>query len=308
MDMKKKRIFITLVLIFIMLFTGCAKKSASTPQSTNKASYNDAARSATSGTAQSNMSASEANKSTDSNGGAAPTIVNAPEDDSRKVIYNARSSISVKDLKGAFDSITAKTISMGGYVSSSNLGQDYSEITIKIPALQFTGFISYLNTIGESREVSTSTNDITEQYTDAKSRVKNLQAQEEQLLTIMKKANTIDEILKVQNELSNVRGNIEVLQGKINMWDKLVEMSTITISLSKVKEIGGKEVKVSFISWGEIAKAISNGFNSTLNFVTRFFSGIFIILISAIPVIPFVALAAWLIIRYRKKSKKNISQ
>ena len=226
----------------------------------------------------------------------------------RKIIYNANSIINVKDIKSAYNSIVNKTQEVGGYIANSNIHDINSQITIKVPAQKLKEFLTYLDTLGDSKESSISTNDVTDQYTDTKSRVKNLKAQEEQILLIMKKAVTVDEILKIQNELSRVRGEIESYEGRINMWDKLVELSTVTVNLNKVQEIGGKEVKVAFISWNEIIKGMSNGFKGTLNFVVRFISSVFVVIISAIPVIPFIAIGVWLFIKYRKKTKKNISQ
>jgi uncharacterized protein YydD (DUF2326 family) len=135
-----------------------------------------------------------------------------------------------------------------------------------------------------------------------------LKAQEEQLLEIMKKAGTVEEILKVQDQLYAVRGEIESLEGRINMWDKLVEMSTVSISLNKITEIVGKDVSISPITWSEIAKGISNGFNATLNFIIRFFTGIFVLLVSAAPLLPFIAVGIWLVIRFIRKSKKKMNK
>lgn len=298
----KKRIFICL-LVFTMLFSGCgSKKSASntTASSGSKSSYSEDAQPGTpssgSGTNSGSSYTPAANTSTSAGG----TV-----DDSRKVIYNASSSIDVKDMNAAYNSIINKMGAFGGYVANSSINEDYSEVTVRVPAEKFNDFLTFLNTIGEKRSISTSTDDITEQYTDSQSKIRNLQAQEDQLLLIMKKANTIDEILKVQSELSNVRGQIEVLQGQINMWDKLLAMSTVTIRLNKVQEIGGKPVQPTHITWGEIGRGISNGFNATLNFMMRLLSGILIVIVSSVPVLPIIALVVWLSIRYFKKNNRN---
>jgi hypothetical protein len=219
----------------------------------------------------------------------------------RKIIQNARVILEVKDTNESYDKIEKKVISSGGYVSASDIGSNYSHITIRVPATSLGNILSFLDTVGDRKERNTSTDDITEEYTDTKARLKNLKAQEEQLLGIMKKANTIEDILKVQGELYKVRGDIEAFEGKIKMWDKLVEFSTIDITLNKAKEISGKNVKLTFISWNEIGKAMANGFKSTLNVIIRFFSTILVFIVTILPLIPFIALAVWIFIRFRKK-------
>jgi hypothetical protein len=181
-------------------------------------------------------------------------------------------------------------------------------IVVRVDKLKFEDVISGIRGLGLLVEESVKSDDVTDQYTDTESRLRNLKAQEEQLILIMKKAATVEETLKIQNELYRIRGEIEVLEGRIKMWDKLVEFSTITVTLNRVKEIGEKEVKVSIISWDEIIKGMSNGFKSVLNVIIRFFSGVLIVIVSILPLIPFAALAVWLILRYRKKSRRNINQ
>ena len=298
----RKRILIYLLACMMLLFAGCgSKKSATSTNGAVRNAYSDSTKTIapSSEVAQTSGSGTAVAASTDHN------VNTTPIDDSRKVIYNASSSIDVKDMKAAYNSIINKMGTFGGYISSSNINEDYSEVTVRIPADKFNDFLTFLNTLGEKRNISTSTDDITEQYTDSQSRIKNLKAQEDQLLLIMKKANTIDDILKVQSELSKVRGDIETLQGQINMWDKLLAMSTVSIKLNKIQDIGGKPVTPTHVTWAEIGRGISNGFNATLNFIVRLLSGILIVLISSIPVLPFIALAAWLIIRYMKKNRNN---
>lgn len=292
----KKFVIILLAVLMMLVLPSCgAKKSADKAASTSAPKMEEAG-----GRAESDFTVEKP-----AQGEASQEAVGQE----RKIIYTAFTTIDVKDLKGAYDSAISKAGEMGGYVASSSIRDAYSEITVRIPAARLDEYLKYLDTLGgESKETSVSTNDVTEQYTDTESRLRNLKAQEEQLLSIMKKAVTVEDTLKVQNELYRVRGEIESLQGKINMWDKLIEFSTVTVKLNKVLEIGGKDVKVSFISFDEIAKGMSNGFKTTLNLVIRFVSSIFVFAVSVIPLVPFIGIIAWVVIRYGKKIKNNISR
>jgi len=292
----KKAVLVVMVFMIMASFSACGSKKSASDETSGR------------GNVKQDMAVA------DSNGAAAPKAEEkskAVVDEGRKIIQNVTCVIDVKDLKGAYDSVMVKSQEIGGYVANSSIRDANSQITVRVPSAKLEDFIKFIDTLGgQNVETSRNADDVTEQYTDVISRLKNLKAQEEQLLTIMKKADTVEDTLKVQSELFRVRGDIEVLQGKINMWDKLVEFSTVVLRLNKIQEIGGKDVKVSFISLSEIAKGMSNGFKTTLNFAIRFISGIFVLLISLIPIIPFIAFIVWLVVKYRKKIKfkKNVGQ
>lgn len=306
--MKKILLFALSIIIALSLF-GCGSKSENMSQGAAPNTGKAAETRAGSGGGYSMDSSAE-------KPAAAPqvqyseTTSKVVTDTNRKIIYNASVSLDVKDVNKTYDTIDAKAKEIGGYTASSNINKENSQITVRVPAVKLDEFLKFLDTLGgENKQSNINTDDVTDQYTDTESRIRNLKAEEAQLLEIMKKAATVDETLKVQSELYRVRGEIESLQGRVNMWDKLVEMSTVSINLSKIKEIGGKDVSITFISWNEIVKGMSNGLNATVNFIVRFFSGVLILLVSILPFLPFIAVGLWFLIRYLKRSKKkNIGQ
>jgi len=301
----KKIFIIVLAVIMVTAMSSCGSKKSASQGSTGYAGAGyDAVAPAAAPEERAKEERGMAYDSTDSKAVEAQNAV----DEGRKIIYTASSVIDVKDLNGAHDSIINKTREMGGYVANSSIRDMNSQITVRIPASKLESFLEFLDTLGgDVKETSISSDDITDQYTDVDSRIRNLKAQETQLIEIMKKAQTVEDTLKIQSELFRVRGEIESLEGRINMWDKLIEYSTVNISLRKVQEIGQKDVKISTISFNEIINGMSNGFKTTLNFVIRFISGFFIVLISLLPITPFIALAAWIVIKIRKKRNKDIT-
>jgi len=84
---------------------------------------------------------------------------------------------------------------------------------------------------------------VTEEYTDLEARLTNYQAEEAQYVAIMERANSVEEILKVTQSLSNVRYQIERIQGQLNYYDNRVDYSTISVSLNEdesVSNVAGK--------------------------------------------------------------------
>jgi PKD repeat protein len=82
---------------------------------------------------------------------------------------------------------------------------------------------------------NTSAQDVTEEYTDLNSTLTNLQATEAQLLEIMKKAVTVDDILAVQNQLTNIQGQIETTKGRMKYLEQTSATSLISVSLTQSK-------------------------------------------------------------------------
>jgi len=78
--------------------------------------------------------------------------------------------------------------------------------------------------------------DVTEEYTDLESRLRNLEATEGQLLEIMKRAGKIPEVLEVQRELTKNRDQIEITKGRMKYLKESAAMSTITVSIATEEE------------------------------------------------------------------------
>ena len=129
---------------------------------------------------------------------------------------------------------------MQGFVVSSNQWKDngalLGTITIRVPADQFDNAMSTLRGMAdEVTSENTSAQDVTQQYTDLNAQLTNLQATEAQLLDIMKKAVTVDDILAVQSQLTNTEGQIESIKGQIQYLQQTSATSLISVSLTQSK-------------------------------------------------------------------------
>jgi hypothetical protein len=74
---------------------------------------------------------------------------------------------------------------------------------------------------------------VTEEYVDLQASLENLEATEQQLLVIMEKANTVEDILDVQKELTQVRGEIERTKGRMQYLEQTSSTSLIQVSLQQ---------------------------------------------------------------------------
>jgi hypothetical protein len=123
-----------------------------------------------------------------------------------------------------------------GYVTGSESRQegDYTvgTMTVQVPAAQFDGAISQLRSLGiKVLNENVTSSDVTEEFTDLNSQLRNLHATESRLLDLMQRAEQISDIMALDRELRGIQGEIERIQGRLNFLGKRAEMSTITISL-----------------------------------------------------------------------------
>jgi hypothetical protein len=162
----------------------------------------------------------------------------------RKIVKNGYMTLEVNDITEALTGVAAIAKELNGYVVSSNKSgyQDvtYGEISIRVPSDRFDEAFDKLRKLAVNvPNESTNSQDVTEQYTDLQAQLRNLEATEAQYLEILKKADKVEDILAVQRELSNVRGQIEQVKGRIQYIERTSDMALINVTLQKVKPIGG---------------------------------------------------------------------
>jgi hypothetical protein len=160
----------------------------------------------------------------------------------RLVIKNANLTIVVADPGKSLDAISQMADEMGGFVVTANLSHSqmssgaevpHGSITIRIPAEKLNDAIARIE--AESNQPPQNKNiesqDVTSDYIDLQSRLKNLEDAEQQLRKIMDNAFSTDDVLSVYNRLVQVREEIEVLKGKIQYYEEAASLSAISVNL-----------------------------------------------------------------------------
>lgn len=166
----------------------------------------------------------------------------------RIVIKNASLSIVVKEPNKTMDAIGKMAEEMGGFIVSANLYQTNlgsgvevprASITIRVPAEQLDEAIGRIETESdhpvESKTIDSQ--DVTSEYVDLQSRLRNLEAAEAQLAEIMDEAYETEDVLSVYNELVRVQEQIEVIKGQIKYYDESARFSSISVEIIHEGEI-----------------------------------------------------------------------
>jgi len=161
---------------------------------------------------------------------------------SRLVIKTGELNIVVKNVVENAKKIIQYAQKKGGWVIQSNI-QEVEElpranVTVRVPVEDFDEAMTYIRGLATKVNYEKSEGqDVTEEYVDLQSRLRNLEATEKQFLEIMKKAKTIEEILRVQSEISKIRGQIEQTKGRMLYLKRSAKMATITANLALSEEL-----------------------------------------------------------------------
>jgi len=178
-----------------------------------------------------------------SQAGSPPLVAPAPAEGGgeslvidRMIVRRAQMSLVVSDVPAALEQISSLAGGADGYVVSSQRWQEDERmagvITIRVPAGDFDNIMAALRGLAiEVTSEETSSQDVTEEYTDLNSKLKNLEATEEQLLRLMEKAEDMEDILNIQRELSRTRGEIEQVKGRMQYLERTSATSLISVQL-----------------------------------------------------------------------------
>ncbi|MFL7814003.1 MAG: DUF4349 domain-containing protein [Anaerolineales bacterium] len=157
----------------------------------------------------------------------------------RMVIKDASLSIVVEDPGATMQAITSLAEDLGGYVVTSNLYRTQTEgglevpqanITLRVPADKLDQALEVIKSgAGQVLSENVSGQDVTQEYTDLDSRLRNLERAEAQLADIMEQARQTDDVLTVYNRLVEVREQIEVIKGQMLYYERSAAMSSISV-------------------------------------------------------------------------------
>jgi len=221
----------------------------------------------------------------------------------RLVIKTADLSLQVDSARDAEVALRALVGQLGGYVvKAETSGTDESmssRVTFRVPADRFDQALSGVQ--GLAKKVLARTvggDDVTEEFVDLESRLRNLEATRDRLQSFLDKATNVEDALKVNQSLSDLQGQIEQIKGRKQYLQQSAALSTISVSLSPVPAIAPIMAEE---GWQPLGVA-----RDALRGLVRFGQGLATLAIVALvwaPVwLPFVLLGWWLRRRLRGRN------
>ena len=217
--------------------------------------------------------------------------------ESRKVIRSAELTLQIDNPKDGQARITSIAQSHGGYVVTSEFkagtGKTDENVTIVIRVIadKFVDAIDEIRRVGgRVTQEKLSGQDVTEEYIDLEARIRAKRALEAQFLEIMKQARKVEDALEVQRQLTDVRTEIERLEGRRRFLENKSQLATITVTLQTTAPL----VATTGSGFGqELKQAFGDGVDTAIDIVL----GVIKLVIVLIPVALFVLLPAWVVLR-----------
>jgi hypothetical protein len=160
----------------------------------------------------------------------------SPRRVNRMIIKDAELKLLVEDTEVGIDRVTQVAIDAFGYVLSMRTWYKddfkYATVTIGVPSEEYETALRRVRAIAlRVLDESASGTDVTDMYVDLQSRLRNLEATEITIRSFLEKADTVEESLRVNKELSEITEQIEEIKGKMNYLRDRAAYSTITVSL-----------------------------------------------------------------------------
>src|SRR4029453_14532272 len=162
-----------------------------------------------------------------------------PELANRKLIRNATVEVEIVSFDNAVQKITAFASEEHGYVATTDSekqanGKLRGQVVVKVLPENLDRFLQNIRSLGELKNQTLGTEDVTKAYFDTDARLKNARVMEQRLIDMLKaKTGKVSDLLQVEKELGRVREKIEKMQGELKYWDSQVQFATVTISLAE---------------------------------------------------------------------------
>lgn len=195
------------------------------------------------------------------------TAENQPLQEGRKLIETVRLEVETREFDQMMSALETRIQELGGYVESRETynGSSYSEynssrsadLTIRIPNQELAGFLDTVAEVGNIVRRYDHVDDVTLTYVDMESRRDVLRTEQSRLMEFMDKAETVEEIISIEERLSEVRYQLESMESQLRTIDNQVDYSTVEINISEVQELTPMEEP-------SVWKRISEGFGESL--------------------------------------------
>lgn len=163
----------------------------------------------------------------------------------QKIVYTATMKLETTEYDKAHASLKELIETHHGFISSENESQaSYKStakvlnITVRVPAEEYEAFVAEAGDVATMTSFSSKADNVTRQYSETQSIISSLEVQEKRLLELEAQAANVDELLDIEDRLQEVRSDLMIQRNSLSKLDTDISYSTITITLSDVKESG----------------------------------------------------------------------
>lgn len=189
----------------------------------------------------------------------------------RKLIKTVDMEVETKEFDGLLATIASTVQDLGGYIQNQNTynGSVYSyyrsaksaSLVIRIPKDNLEAFLGKVSDVGNVTRYSDNVEDVTLAYVDLESHRNALRTEQNRLLELLEKAESLEDILTIESRLSDLRYQLEGMESRLRTYDNQVEYSTVSMDISEVQELTPVEEQTDL-------ERIAEGFMESLRDIT----------------------------------------
>ncbi len=232
--------------------------------------------------------------------------------DNRKLIKKYFINAETKEFDTTLDTIYAKINELGGYIENSEISGNsynydrsrYADLVIRIPADKMTVFVDKVKEAGNVTNYSEEVTDITLDYVDTQSHIEALEVERDTLMEMLEQSGDLETLLTIQNELTNVRYELEFYESAIRTYDQQVSFGTITLYLQEVIEITEQIGEETFFE--ELSRKFADSVEAMVDMVKNLVIALVCILPFLLPVAIILAIIIAVVMIFDKRRRKKI--
>ena len=242
------------------------------------------------------------------------SVSNQPDNSlSEKIIYRVYSDIETIDFDNALKKVTELMSTFGAFFEDTKTdGKSYRQThygmqtyrsasyVIRVPKSNLDGFANSLESIGNVVSKQSNAENITSQFYDTQSRLNSYRIQEERLLAMLDKTETVSDMIEIESRLSDVRYSIESHTTTLKNWQSQVDYSTLTLFISEVEKLT-EETPIHRTYWQQM----SDDFGLTLRRVGVFFTELFKWIVVNSPILVILIVIAVVIILLIRRGNRR---
>ena len=229
----------------------------------------------------------------------------------QKLIRTVSIDAETENMDSLLAQLDAKIQALGGYVESksisntsrySNRKYRYANMTIRVPVARLDEFVTHIDGASNVTASRESAEDVTLSYVATQSRITALETEQNRLLELLAMAENMDDLLMIEQRLTDVRTELEEVTSRLKLYDNLVDYGTVNLQITEVVEFTVEEEET-------VWQRISGGFMKNLQGLWDGIVELFIALVVNIPyLLPLAAVAIGIVIAIKRSKAKRAKQ
>ena len=231
------------------------------------------------------------------------------------IIRTVNITILLEDVQKGFQDLAEVVKTYQGYVADSKLWREsnltYASITLRVPAESLDMLLSIIR--GKAVRIeseNSTTQDVSQEYVDLDSRLRNLQATEKELLellaTIRERTSKAEEVLAIYREITQIRGEIEQIQGRQKFLERMTALATVQV---EIRPTATPPTVVEEGKWNPMV-IVNTALRGLVSILQGVYEVIVVIVLNVVPVLIILALPIVIVVlivraSMRRKARKQ---